>query len=395
VIKFHCPHCDIKISAEPADAGATVNCPSCDNELVVPAETLSHQGPTSPSEDPSTVSENILDPEFPADVSAERQLETGAVKSDSAADPDRIDSGEVSPMHKFGTNLASFAKAAAHEVKLNSQIAVLKTRIENAKQIELRKAHYALGQKLYQSRILLSMQDEIEGLERQITEKGERIVIEENETKGAMLKRVGKNAAKSAESELLALKLKQSLTHLGQFVRDLPEENSVPGIETEMNAIFAVESKIQQLEAEYKSLGTLSKASKLLNEDPKKARQWITFGASSAIILLIIIFGLSCFWGNDPIGDSKSKTYSLMDSKNNNSSGSPYAAPEVKEVKEVNHSGFAPNSKETSKINFSNKGTIIVKGFYVGMSEEAAIKQLKNIFGNDLRINKQKNYIEV
>lgn len=36
-IKFHCPHCDKRISAEAADAGISTHCPSCEGKLVVPA----------------------------------------------------------------------------------------------------------------------------------------------------------------------------------------------------------------------------------------------------------------------------------------------------------------------------------------------------------------------
>lgn len=211
------------------------------------------------------------------DDSAEHQLDTGDLGSHLAVNPNEIvTSGEASPMHKFGTTLASFAKSAALEVKLSSQIAVLKTRIENAKQIELRKAHYALGRKLYEARILLSMQEEIEELERQIAEKGERAVIEENETKGAMLKRVGKNAAKNAESELLSLKLKQSLTHLGELARGAHQETSFPGAETEMESCSAVESKIRNCEEQISSLGASRKKATpnaLPNNAPQSIRE--------------------------------------------------------------------------------------------------------------------------
>ncbi len=36
MIKFHCPHCDVKISAELSDVGVTADCPSCGQGLVVP-----------------------------------------------------------------------------------------------------------------------------------------------------------------------------------------------------------------------------------------------------------------------------------------------------------------------------------------------------------------------
>lgn len=154
----------------------------------------------------------------------------------------------------FGASLSAFAKAAAHEVNLNSKIALFKTRLENSKQIDLRKAHYALGKKLYESRMFLSMQNEIETLERQIKEKSERPIIEENETKGAMLKRVGKNAAMTAESELLSLKLKHALTKLGELARKTPDQDSFTGTETEVEALYTVESNIRRLEDEMSSL---------------------------------------------------------------------------------------------------------------------------------------------
>lgn len=36
MIEFPCPHCDVKISADPEHAGKSANCPTCDQELVVP-----------------------------------------------------------------------------------------------------------------------------------------------------------------------------------------------------------------------------------------------------------------------------------------------------------------------------------------------------------------------
>ena len=125
-------------------------------------------------------------------------------------------------------------------IALNSKIALLKTRLENSKQIELRKDHYALGKKLYESRMFLSMQDEIETLEQQIKEKGERAVIEENETKGAMLKRVGKNAAMTAESELLSLKMRHCMTLLGELACDSANRVSLAEAENEFAAIITI-----------------------------------------------------------------------------------------------------------------------------------------------------------
>ena len=36
MINFQCPHCDVNISAELSDAGASANCPTCGQDLVVP-----------------------------------------------------------------------------------------------------------------------------------------------------------------------------------------------------------------------------------------------------------------------------------------------------------------------------------------------------------------------
>lgn len=267
LIKFHCPKCDTKIAAEPADVGTSANCPSCGIELVVPPIEAS-QPPTARPSDPES--------QRGTDDSAAHPLETNELTSNSVVDLNKAASGEVSSMHKFGTTLASFAKSASHEVKLNSQIAVLKTRIENAKQIELRKAHYALGRKLYELRILLSMQEEIEELERQIAEKGERAVIEENETRAAMLKRFGKNAAKSAESELLSLKLKQTLTRLGELARRA-QQTSFPGAETEIEACSTGESKIRNLADEIALLVAGKKViiNALPNNEPTSIRNKI------------------------------------------------------------------------------------------------------------------------
>lgn len=38
MIKFYCFHCGTKISAEPEHAGATASCPTCGQDLVVPAD---------------------------------------------------------------------------------------------------------------------------------------------------------------------------------------------------------------------------------------------------------------------------------------------------------------------------------------------------------------------
>ena len=41
MIKFHCPNCDAKISAEPEHGGQEATCPSCEQSIEVPSETES------------------------------------------------------------------------------------------------------------------------------------------------------------------------------------------------------------------------------------------------------------------------------------------------------------------------------------------------------------------
>jgi hypothetical protein len=38
MIKFSCPHCGVSISAEPEHYGASANCPTCGQDLVVPTD---------------------------------------------------------------------------------------------------------------------------------------------------------------------------------------------------------------------------------------------------------------------------------------------------------------------------------------------------------------------
>lgn len=68
MIKFPCPHCGVNISAEPEHYGASANCPSCGQDLVVPtdaAEAADSAPPfisgevTSPAPTPTSTAENV------------------------------------------------------------------------------------------------------------------------------------------------------------------------------------------------------------------------------------------------------------------------------------------------------------------------------------------------
>ncbi len=304
MIKFHCPHCATKISAEAKQFGITSNCPSCWNDITVPSVSCESSLAVVDSNVPvdTSLPENIpsvIEEEQPPSLHSSSVNHTEPPVTTKQNPTVTVDTTSTSDnnlsMHAIGSRIASFAKTAAHGAKQNSKIAVLKTRIQNAKQIELRKAQYGLGQKLYESRTFLGMQDEIDELERRITENKARKGSEENESNTEKLKRIGINAKRSAESEILALKLKQCLIRLGELARRSSQEVTFTGAEAEMASVVTVEEKIQTLELEAASRAAQGQGGDGLTKNNSEGLRKVMTRCVYGIIMLLLVVGVLAF----------------------------------------------------------------------------------------------------
>ncbi len=245
---------------------------------------------------------------------------------------DRASSGSL-PRPTLGARLSTFVKAAANEAIVNTKITFLKVRIEGARLVELRNAHYALGRKLHDSHIFLGMQDEIEELDRQITENGERVTVGERETKSAKLKRIAKNAKKSVESVFLSLKIKQCLTRLGALAYAKSRGDSLSGNETELAAIRAIESRIHALAEDVRSLRAHCQSSAQWSGMRGTMRQSLGLKVVSMAIFCCGIFWIVKFSSGrkddavdsiSPISD-KSNEYPNTEKHGNNITREPYS----------------------------------------------------------------------
>jgi hypothetical protein len=151
------------------------------------------------------------------------------------------------------------SKNGVAHVKRHARQLALKTQVEKLKRIDLREAHYELGKKCFESSILAEELPRefqaIRDLDATIAEKRKTEEAEEEETKMATLKRMGKHAAKSSHAQALTLKRQQLVTQLGQSACTHKGSSSLAGLKLETEAVGSIEAKIQSKAKEAKTLG--------------------------------------------------------------------------------------------------------------------------------------------
>jgi len=199
MISFFCSRCGTKVSAELKYAGAAASCPSCDQDLVVPA----------------TPSDAIEEANPPVPVE-EQSPDKISVDSRGSVDMNQ----EIAPKHSLGGRLKSVAKDGWSSIKSQSKQAALRAQIEKLKNVDLHFAHRSFGEKCFESGIFDDQLGEqfqaIRDLNAKIADKREAEEIVEGETKMHALKRMGKHVAQTSHAQALLLKRQRLFAKLGQ-----------------------------------------------------------------------------------------------------------------------------------------------------------------------------------
>jgi RsiW-degrading membrane proteinase PrsW (M82 family) len=235
MIKFNCPHCDQHIAAEPSDAGAATQCPSCGGEVVVPAAS-------------NEVEEDSV--EVPAAPTA-----TG----DADRNPEPTPRGEDE--HSFAARLKEGAKEGWGGIKRHSKQVALKAQAEKLRNVDLRKALHELGKKCFELGIFEDVLPEqfqaIRDLDTSIAEKRVKAGVEAEETKMATLKRKGMDAAHASHAQALTVKREHLVTELGRQANAAKTEALPDALKDDFTAITGIEERIHQKEAEIRQISTL------------------------------------------------------------------------------------------------------------------------------------------
>jgi hypothetical protein len=274
MIKFHCPNCQQKISAEPTEAGATGQCPTCGGDFVVP-----------------DTSADAADEEVVA-TAAEGAPEPTSEAIEDATHPEPVHE------HEAGPSLANRFKEGAKEgwsgVKRHSKQAALRAQAEKLRNVDLRKAHHSLGKQCFESGLLEDTLAEqfqaIRDLDATIAQKREAEEVNAGETKMDAMKRMGKHAAKAGHAQALTLKREHLITELGRQVHARASEAGAEGLQNELHSIADIEARIHSKEEEASKLG-----------DGGKGRT-PTVAVAAALVLLLVagaFVGLKVLGGDD------------------------------------------------------------------------------------------------
>ena len=123
---------------------------------------------------------------------------------------------------KIGAKLAGFGRIALQQTKQNVQLAALKAKVGQIKLVDLFKAHYSLGHKAYELRVVPEMfgdlYREIDDLEIAIGIKRNGVTTNASATEIQKLKATASSAKMAAEAEGLKLMLGQKFVALGRSI---------------------------------------------------------------------------------------------------------------------------------------------------------------------------------
>lgn len=294
--KFHCPHCDQELSAEVADAGSRTACPSCGEVLEIP-EIGSESAPPYPGPD---------------------------------------DDGAYAPPKALKWKVVKGLRDGFDGLKLRSKQAGLKARLEKLRNVDLRKAHYALGLDCFESghleEELGDRFQEIRELDQQIALKRTAMEHDEGETRVAAAKRLAKEAAKSAHAQTLAVKRRQLLTQIGELAHSKLHDFAAPEFVSHVSAINGIKEQIKNLDV---AIGTTGEAARHFN------RQLI-IGLGSVLIIVAVAFALR--FGSSSQGAASSSA--------DGSASGPFA-PADDELEVVQYQPWTASSDELVEMGLS------------------------------------------
>lgn len=191
-------------------------------------------------------------------------------------------------VHSFADRLKTGAKEGWSDIERTSRAAAIHAQIEKLRNVDLRKALFALGKKCYESGVL---QEELQEQFQQIRDLDDTIFSKQEagetvdaETKMDALKRIGKDAANSGHAQALTVKRQHLVTELGRQAHASMTEECRPGLEAEIVAIEEVERNILIKEEEARILGA-GHAKGWRNRTPAIA--------VAAVLILLLLAGSS------------------------------------------------------------------------------------------------------
>ena len=287
MFKIHCPHCQHKLSADATQSGATLQCPACGVDFVIPSPT----------------DEVVIQPQSPedsAEATASREIQ-----------PEQSSQPETSPepgaSHSFAERLrdgykatqegAKFIKKGAlvgwAGLKRRSKQAALKVQIVKLRNIDLRKPYHALGKSAFEQGILADELTErfqaIQDLDAKIAGHREKTSADAGETKMAALIRVSKDTAKSGQAQALTVKREHLITVLGREIHACKEQMSTGDLSDEFSAIDDIENRIRDKEDEVRGL----------NDGGKSGIQTLAVAAVIGLLVIGAFYGMKMLGGGE------------------------------------------------------------------------------------------------
>ena len=293
MFKIHCPHCQHKLSADATQSGATLQCPACGVDFVIPSPTDEVViQPQSPEDSAEATASREIQPE------QSRQPESSPEPGASHSFAERLRDG-----YKAAQEGAKFIKKGAlvgwAGLKRRSKQAALKVQIEKLRNIDLRKPYHALGKSAFEQGILADQLTErfqaIQDLDAKIAGHREKTSADAGETKMAALIRVSKDTAKSGQAQALTVKREHLITVLGREIHACKEQMSTGDLSDEFSAIDDIENRIRDKEDEVRGL----------NDGGKSGIQTLAVATVIGLLVIGAFYGMKMLGGGTRSGEDK------------------------------------------------------------------------------------------
>jgi transcription elongation factor Elf1 len=347
--KFHCPHCQQKISADASQSGISAQCPTCGDDFVVPQATEV----IDPPEPGNDVSDEARSTEVPAPQQASVVSSTLDTRMSNSFS-ERVKDGSLA-MKKGAEIVKEGSKVGWSGVKRRSKQAALRAQIQKLRQIDLRKALHALGKEAFEQGVLateLAAQfHTIRELDSKISEMREKAVAGSGESKMEALKRVSKDTAKASQAKALTLKREHLMTELGREINAQKDLLRTHELSDESSIIAVIEKRIHEKEEEIRGL----------DDGGKSGRQTL---AVAAAIGILAITGLGLF---RMIGNNEELVFNSRDTQAIESSGNSIDTSNSSVAQ--SNGTYRPNSGDRTAIGRFNETYAVTNGTRNGLND--------------------------
>ena len=382
MFKIHCPHCQHKLSADATQSGATLQCPACGVDFVIPSPTDEVViQPQSPEDSAEATASREIQPE------QSRQPESSPEPGASHSFAERLRDG-----YKAAQEGAKFIKKGAlvgwAGLKRRSKQAALKVQIEKLRNIDLRKPYHALGKSAFEQGILADQLTErfqaIQDLDAKIAGHREKTSADAGETKMAALIRVSKDTAKSGQAQALTVKREHLITVLGREIHACKEQMSTGDLSDEFSAIDDIENRIRDKEDEVRGL----------NDGGKSGIQTLAVATVIGLLVIGAFYGMKMLGGGTRSGEDKA-----TEQKKSTQDVPLTKVPEKKEEpSDARGKDLANKQREDPQkvVNTEQKAVVRtdlsrwrISGVHLGMSKEQVVKALAESLGPGLQLEKK------